>query len=249
MENLVPRIVGGIGDALLMLDGALAVGEVVVHSHCKGLPALIGEFGVTVREFVPYSTPRAIPTYDGPTLEHVTWPMWTLPEHIDPRWARITHGLERPTVAIQPFGSPYSKVGHSGQGRQTKTILDAPLNHAVEALNNQYDVLIVCSPDEAAQLTIEPPHVILDGSLLANMEAIWDCDAFIGIDSCGKTMAAIHEIPTFVLMGDFPDGLRDKVFVKPYVDAGVMQTQRFWRMKNRHTRFALEYLLEDCTNL
>ena len=248
--SIVPRIVGGIGDALLMLDGALAIGEVVVHSHCKLLPSFLAEAGVRVNDFVYYMDPQSIPRYDGPSLEHMTWPRWSLPAHIDPTWAREQHGLTRQTVAVQPFGSPFSTTAHAQRGHPTKTIPQAPLNHLVRRLNEKYDVLIICSQSEADALTIKPPHVILDGSLWQNLAAIWDCAAFIGVDSCGKTMAAIHRIPTYLLMGNFPDGLRDRVFVRPYVDAGVMKTNRFNEMTSKNMAFALEHLLdEDCTNL
>ena len=203
------------------------------------------EAGVKVREFVYYDSPRTVPQYAGDTLPHVVWPEIQLPEGLDPQWAVKKYVTDKPFVAIQPFGSPYANVNQANAGRPQKMIPNGILTAAVQRLHEKYRCVIVCSRDEAALLQIDAPHVILDGTMWENLGALMACKAFIGVDSCGKTMAAINKIPTYTLIGDYPDGGRDKIFLRPYVDAGVMKTQRFWKMRPRHLNFALEPLLDE----
>jgi len=55
------------------------------------------------------------------------------------------------------------------------------------------------------------------------------CSKFIGVDSCFKTIAANSRIPTFVLLGDFEDPIRDSMFINQYEKDGVMKV---YRLKN-----------------
>jgi len=69
------------------------------------------------------------------------------------------------------------------------------------------------------------------GSLFDQLAAISLCSAFIGSDSAFKTMASMLKIPTIVLHGDYRDDHRDKRFIEPYVEAGVMTTFRYRDME------------------
>src|SRR5258708_23816455 len=92
-----------------------------------------------------------------------------------------------------------------------------------------YNFLLFGSPKELDELdSVEGPvHFVRSENVSKSLGRVSECSVFIGSDSAFKTMSAMLRIPTIVLVGDYRDYHRDKRFIEPYVDAGVISTFRY----------------------
>jgi len=130
-------------------------------------------------------------------------------------------------IGLHPFGSEFAKNIYSKFNLPQKFIPSSLLNKVIST-NNNY--LLFGTKEELSDYGIPESdnlkHVCFD-DIAHSLAAVLKCKKFFGVDSCFKTMACIHEIPAFCLVGDFTDPTRDVMFINQYVEDGVMKVFKF----------------------
>jgi hypothetical protein len=58
------------------------------------------------------------------------------------------------------------------------------------------------------------------------------CDLLIGAESAFKTMSSMSNIPTLVYHADNNNHFRDRVFINPYIKAGMMTVYKYKTLEN-----------------
>jgi ADP-heptose:LPS heptosyltransferase len=145
---------------------------------------------------------------------------------------RFSNG--KPTLGIHINGSPYSIATQKKFGMVPKNI---PVKVIKELISDAYNIMIFGSHEEVKGMGIDEDdnlkHICYP-DIAESLAYVQQCNAVVASDSAIKTMSAMNHIPTFVWLGDYPDGPRDQMFIDPYVNDGVMQVFRY---KDVHTQF------------
>jgi hypothetical protein len=145
---------------------------------------------------------------------------------------RFSNG--KPTLGIHINGSPYSIATQKKFGMVPKNI---PVKVIKELISDAYNIMIFGSHEEVKGMGIEEDdnlkHICYP-DIAESLAYVQQCNAVVASDSAIKTMSAMNHIPTFVWLGDYPDGPRDQMFIDPYVNDGVMKVFRY---KDVHTQF------------
>ena len=149
----------------------------------------------------------------------------------------------RPVVGIHLGGSGYSLSVEKRFGFPPKALPRSILDGII-AGGNEYDLLLFGSPEELDEIgCIGHARKVRNDNIIVSLSHVAECSAFIGSDSAFKTMSAMLEIPTIVLMGDYRDGHRDSRFIEPYDD--VIATFRYKDLTNPdEVAAAVEFCLE-----
>jgi ADP-heptose:LPS heptosyltransferase len=84
--------------------------------------------------------------------------------------------------------------------------------------------------------------IAADNNILENLSLVQYCDLLIGSDSLFKTMSSMLKIPTIVLHHNSKNNFRDRVFIKPYVNSGVMFTYKFKKHIDNEISSAIKYI-------
>jgi ADP-heptose:LPS heptosyltransferase len=64
-------------------------------------------------------------------------------------------------------------------------------------------------------------------NIISNLAVVKYCDLLIGAESAFKTMSSMSNIPTLVFHADNNNHFRDRVFINPYIKAGVMTVYKY----------------------
>lgn len=133
---------------------------------------------------------------------------------------------ENPIIGIHPFGSGFSEDTY---GRFNLPKKHLPLDIVKKIINSNYNYIIFGAKEELSSYGLDPCDNILltDMGMTSCLETVKLCSKFIGTDSCFKTMSAMSKIPTYCLLGDFKDPIRDSYFIDQYEKDGIMTVFRF----------------------
>ena len=76
---------------------------------------------------------------------------------------------------------------------------------------------------------VSHPNLIFasNKNIISNLAVVKYCDLLIGADSAFKTMSSMSNIPTLVYHADNNNHFRDRVFINPYIKAGVMTVYKY----------------------
>jgi len=97
-------------------------------------------------------------------------------------------------------------------------------------LKLKYKVILFGTQAELALLKYQSHyHVFLacDKDIIKNLSLVRFCDLLIGGESVFKTMSSMSSIHTLVLHEDNNNRFRDRTFINPYVQKGVMHVYRY----------------------
>lgn len=223
---------GGIGDLLQFLEDAIEEKNIDLYSHFDKAPEIFQPFDIHINRFELFDTlENSLNMYcPGERLKRNYHSKFTVPTSPIPKQKGIT-------IGIHVEGSKFSNDFWSRQGLPTKNMSEKFMKSLVKVLQEEYPkakFYFFCSPhrrDEIGQLMA--PIVNGDYFMIA-FDKIWDtlscvlhCDYVIGMDSAIKSMAAIHSIPSTVLVGNYPDPFRDENFLTPYIKEGIMNVLSF----------------------
>jgi len=119
-----------------------------------------------------------------------------------------------------------------GSSRLTNKPLDIKFSlHLIDKLLQlKYKVILFGTQAELAELAYKPHrHVFLacDKDIIKNLSLVKFCDLLIGGESVFKTMSSMSSIPTLVLHEDNNNRYRDRTFINPYVQKGVMHVYKY----------------------
>lgn len=137
-----------------------------------------------------------------------------------------TFQSEKPIIGIHPFGSKFSSGVHSDFNLPQKFI---PAEVLKSIINTNYNYLIYGTESELDSYGIEESDnvkFVRFDNILKSLATVFHCSKFIGVDSCFKTMSSNLKIPTFIILGDFQDPLRDAMFINQYESDGIMKVYR-----------------------
>ena len=76
---------------------------------------------------------------------------------------------------------------------------------------------------------VSHPNLIFasNKNIISNLAVVKYCDLLIGAESAFKTMSSMLGIPTLVYHADNNNHFRDRVFINPYIKAGVMTVYKY----------------------
>jgi len=132
---------------------------------------------------------------------------------------------KKPIIGIHPFGSGFSTDTYSKFNLPQKYIPSKIVKHII---NDEYNYIIFGSKSELDSYGLEESENVLhtDMDIQSCLELVKKCFKFIGTDSCFKTMSSMCRIPTYCILGDFQDEIRDQYFINQYELDNVMHVCR-----------------------
>lgn len=140
-----------------------------------------------------------------------------------------TFHSEKPIIGIHPFGSKFANKVHSDFNLPIKFI---PADTIKALICDDFNYLIFGSKNELDSYGLNESNnikFVCFEDILKSLACVKHCCKFLGVDSGFKTMSSNSRIPTFVLLGDFKDAIRDSMFINQYEKDGVMKV---YRLKN-----------------
>jgi len=144
-----------------------------------------------------------------------------------------TFASEKTIIGIHPFGSKFSFKVHKDFSLPIKFI---PAEVIKELISNDNNYLIYGTKSELKDYGIQESDnvkFVCFDNILKSLATINHCCKFLGVDSCFKTLSANSRIPTFVMLGDFKDDIRDSMFINQYEKDGVMKVFRYTNFNNQ----------------
>jgi len=97
-------------------------------------------------------------------------------------------------------------------------------------LDQKMTVLLFGTQSELKTLHLSTQsHLIFasNQNIISNLALVKYCDLLIGAESAFKTMSSMSNIPTLVYHEDNNNHFRDRVFINPYIKAGVMTVYKY----------------------
>ncbi len=97
-------------------------------------------------------------------------------------------------------------------------------------LDKKMTVVLFGAQNELKTLNLKnDPHLIYasNQNIIANLALVKFCNLLIGAESVFKTMSSMSKIPTLVYHEDNNNHFRDRVFINPYIKAGVMTVYKY----------------------
>jgi hypothetical protein len=85
-------------------------------------------------------------------------------------------------------------------------------------------------------------------NIIYNLAVVKYCDLLIGAESAFKTMSSMSKIPTLVYHADNNNHFRDRVFINPYIRAGVMTVYKYQALE-KEIDFAIDFALQTIGKL
>ena len=210
-------MIGGIGDLFLSMEKAIDEGECAVYSHFGGAKKFVESFGVKVPKFVEFNSVANMPAPAEPYIGHDEYPDLPI---IKSR--NLLNSKGKPIVGIHPFGSKLSNNFWKKQKQPSKYITQENIALLVNSLKHKYDLRIFGSKVDLCSFYIPDAYnVYVDIEDLPS--AVSECSVVVATDSAIKTISAAMKIPTAVVIGNYPDPMRDAKFLMPYMKAGIMK--------------------------
>jgi ADP-heptose:LPS heptosyltransferase len=216
---------------LLTLESAIGDGTIDVYSHFTNVEEFYRPFAVTVNRIQYFSSLNELWSIRirSDALPRTKYPKFKLPK------VTVQPPTDRRVIGIHIEGSRFSHEASRESGRPIKDMSQNFLSYLIGALNSKESFpYVFCSPARRVEVEVlfKENHsrafkVIAFDDIWASLACVAHCDIVLATDSVIKTMAAILRIPSLVLVGDYPDPFRDEVFLKPYVNDGVMRLMKF----------------------
>jgi len=242
----LPFARGGVGDLLQYVPAALEAKEIRVYSHFPQAAGFFSRIGV-IAEHVPFeaNTARLAWAEAGTELARECFPRLPLP----PSALRLRRAPGGRVIGLHPYGSPYSNTFAARSGAPAKWMPQEYVTALLGRVLTPVDqVLLFCSPQERrhVQATLGPLEssatVVACPDLWDSFSMVTECDAVVAVDSSIKTVASMMGVPTVTLVGDFVEPFRDRHFLGPYVQRGVMRTVRYTQLGDREVDQTLSAL-------
>ena len=225
-KNCYLEIHGGVGDFLQFLPFILKnkAANYIVVTHFMDAKNFFKFFGVKISKYYFYNNREEHQAIEF-KLKKNHFSYWC-PRHIFfdnfPINLKDKPPLENGLVIGFQIGS--------------SRLTNKPLNikFALHLINKllqlNYKVILFGTQVELAELAYKPHrHVFLacDKDIIKNLSLVKFCDLLIGGESVFKTMSSMSSIPTLVLHEDNNNRYRDRTFINPYVQKGVMHVYRY----------------------
>ena len=243
---------GGIGDFLQCLPFMLLNREenYIVNSHFKNAPAFFNAFDLEKIQFLKFNNVEELKS-NYASLDPAT--TLECPRYV---FGRFNFGMhheiqveqkidqfkdsKKPIIAIHPFGSSFANEVYKQIANETKNISKEIVK---ELIKPSFNYFIFGSEQEISTLDIpESENVkhISFKNILTSLSAVRYCDQLIGADSCFKTASSMQNIKTTCLISSIEDHIRDKFFLDPYVENGVMTVLKIQNEIDKLTKTVYE---------
>ena len=222
-------LLGGLGDLFLSLERAIDEGTCDVYSHFIKAPEFLESFGVKINKFFYYSSVENHPSLNYEDyIGHDIFPKipLTSSEEIDNIF------LEKPVIAIHPFGSELSNRFWTKHNQPIKFISNENINYLIDSLEQTFKVLVLGTESELSSLDILEKYK-KSFNLKDLTYAISKCHSVIGTDSSIKTISSAQKIKTYVVIGNYSDQARDTKFLIPYMKNEIMEVGAYSKEQNR----------------
>jgi len=229
MSNQIKKIIitGGIGDFLQCLDAARHIAsaagtKIIVVTHFKGAPAFFStvtkidnfefhHFSDLESYFKILKEVKCEDTIDCPRFKYL---------EIDyPFEVESPFQNSNKIIGIHPFGSAFSKDANTKFKMPIKNITESCVRKLIK---NEYNYFIFGAPNELECFKDydESPNVcrVNHENIWVNLSHVKLCDKMIAVDSAFKSMSLAKKIPTYLILADNNDTIRDKLFIDPYKD-------------------------------
>ena len=133
---------------------------------------------------------------------------------------------KKPIIGIHPFGSFFCSDTHSKFDLPPKYL---PAEIVSKIISDDFNYIIFGSQSELEAYPIKESDNVLhtDTDIVSSLELVKLCSKIIGTDSCFKGMAIMSKIPTFCILGDFQDPMRDKMFINQYEQDKILKVFRY----------------------
>lgn len=136
-------------------------------------------------------------------------------------------------VGIHPFRSQFASSMYNHFDLPAKQI---PVDVIQKVINdNDKNYLIFGSEKELSNYGLkESDNVkfVCFNNIIHSLSTVKYCKNLIGLDSCFKSMSSMQRINTICIIGEFPDEIRDAMFINQYEKDGIMKVYRLSNFDN-----------------
>ena len=118
-------------------------------------------------------------------------------------------------------------------------------------LDKKMTVVLFGTQNELKTLDLKnDPHLIYasNQNIISNLALVKCCNLLIGAESVFKTMSSMSKIPTLVYHADKNNHFRDRVFINPYIKAGVMTIYKY-KVLEKEIGSAIDFALNTIRKL
>lgn len=127
-------------------------------------------------------------------------------------------------IGIHPFGSDFAKNANNQLQRSSKNISDKIVR---KIFRDDKNYLLFGSKKELSvfeDLKFVPNICLVDhDNIWVNLSHVKLCKKMIAADSAFKTLTLMRKMPTYLVVPDYLDQLRDKMFIDPYLEDGHLK--------------------------
>jgi len=236
------EIHGGVGDFLQFLPFILQnkSAKYIVVTHFMDAKNFFKFFGIKISQYYFYNNRE----------EHKAIELTLRKKHLS-FWCPRTLFFDRFPVNLQNnnlFKTAITVGFQIGSSRLTNKPLNREfaLNLIDKLLKLKCTVILFGTDTELRQLKCKPQqHVFLacDKDIVKNLSLVKFCDLLIGGESVFKTMSSMSNILTLVLHEDNNNRFRDRTFINPYVEKGVMFVYKYKDL-SKETLSAIKFIEE-----
>lgn len=232
---------GGIGDLLqhFWFIKNYPQSEYIVHSHFKGVKQIFDYLGATNCSFYQFDdldshnslvdvikeTHAKENQNDIQETPRAFYSTFDFGEQADKASETLVNSFSssKDIIGIHPFRSGFATSVYNEFNLPARII---PLQLTKNIISSDYNYLVFGSPKELSSYGLEESENIKFVSfdnILHSLSTVKYCKTLIGLDSCFKSMSSMQKINTICIIGDFPDPIRDAMFVNQYAKDGVMK--------------------------
>ena len=236
---------GGIGDFLQNLPFVLMqpTQEYYIHTHFSGAKEFFHEFGIKNPVIYQFKNPQEHDLQIDQIMKSLSeeeknsftecpryfYTKLSFRDDLKNEAQKLVDSfpVKRKVIGIHPFGGEFAANVYRELGLPQKLV---PKEIVEEITSDNFNYLIFGTKTELFESGIlESDNVkgVSFDNVLGALACVQFCDLFLGTDSCFKTMSAMHNIPTAIIVGDFEDEMRDSMFINQYVTDNVMKVYKF----------------------
>lgn len=126
-------------------------------------------------------------------------------------------------IGIHPFRSAFATSVCEEFNLPVKKI---PVELINGIINSNFNYIVFGSAKELSEYGLQESEnvkFVSFDNILHSLSTVKYCKILVGSDSCFKSMSSMQRITTICILGDYPDPIRDTMFINQYVKDGVMK--------------------------
>lgn len=232
-------VLGGIGDFLQSIESVKASDQIRVYTHQDGMGEFFSALDVSVAEIVKFDHLDDVFNDYRFISDSIVSRKFFQNIPLPSKSGNLINNFKKnksKVVGVQPVGSSFSNNFLTNKNHPTKKMSLTFVESLCDSFDNDTEFLFFGKEDELREYQgqISNARFISHSDIWDSLAHVLVCDIFIGVDSAFKTMSSMNGIKTIVFVSDYEDDFRDKTFIKPYEEIGILKSIKYTQLNNSH---------------